>query len=801
MAEIGNPQPKPNVGIRGNTQSTPVLERRESLQASTTTPNFTSALTDLALTPTALGELSSKVMQSASIAMAEKQGQELGKNPRGNLLPPITNFDKALSDAYSTQSQVTLGLSAQQMMADAQNEINKLNKLNPNAINNYTASMTKGLQDILSLAPNTVRPQLQNQFASQIISSTSQLNNKLTSQNKADAASQNAVWRTHQVESIGNAVKDGNFDAAKEMYDALQKNIAGSYAAGTLTANEADTAKTGAKISYESAKSIHEAMSTKESGTLEPYLQSIAGKKIPGLSWSESEQVRNNTLSYINQVEAAENRNQSIIVARGQQDIQNGSFADKAAMYKDQLRPLQYEQLMTSYAGHQYKLSKTNLEVNQVVADFRNPEAYAGKSSKIINQVYDAQVAATLNEAQNNGAPIPLEEAQFQVAASMGVVAPKFIDMINKDLQSGNPMLMLKGMEFEARLGAMQGQKTQGVDAKSLAMAEVFKDLLAEESGSPQEAAAKAKDIIFNKSKEVLEMNQQRIAQSMNNMARDAAHVLPAAVKLSGIDDGDKIENPAAFTADVFTTYKGYMQLTNGDEKQSKALTQKAIQKVYGTTYVNGMKQTARIPIEKIIKLEGAEGLIQDDIHQQLIPQLAETKRAYDNGTSEFYWEIAPRISYDDYAAAKLSIKEKGLSDPKYAVNSTTVKKFEKGEPIKIEQVFRNKQRHTYNINVSSSPYAQYSKIEGNIIGGYDIGIKDPETGILSAMHGYFGQTQTLPEYRPDTQKITSRYISVRGIQGDQDYLTGLVNRKDVQEKLLNSRARLYKKIMAGDIQ
>ena len=113
MAEIGLPQPEERIGIRGNPESLPVFKSHEKLNATGSVPGFVSAFNDLATTPSALGQLFSNLATSSSNKLMDKWGYELGSNPKGNLLPSITEADKRFEMAYSNQAQATSWTSCQ----------------------------------------------------------------------------------------------------------------------------------------------------------------------------------------------------------------------------------------------------------------------------------------------------------------------------------------------------------------------------------------------------------------------------------------------------------------------------------------------------------------------------------------------------------------------------------------------------------------------------------------------------------------------------------------------------------------
>jgi hypothetical protein len=784
----------PNVGIRGNPQDLPTLNRSVGINANADTPAFGTALTAFATTPTALAEVGSQIMQASAHANAQRIGQGLGQKPQGNLLPAVTNFDKMVAESYTAQAHTTLGLQANQLLADGEEELSSLDRLTPEAIRTYTASMAQGLQDTIALAPDNLKPQMEAQYGSQLINSTHQFNLRMNSQQKAESASKDTAWRTQQSDAIQNAIKDGNTELAQQMQAALNQNINAGRAAGTLSPADAQTALTTAKLNFESSKSIKSWMDAKANGTSDEYLKSIANNKISGLSWSESEQVRDNTVKYASAEEAAENRNESLFMAQGQQEIAMGTFnQDRANFFRENLRPLQYTRLMTQWSVANHAGSEESLAIQSIVSNANDASAFIGATKKQINAVYDQLVNVGMQKAQVDGSPITQEDSQYQAAAFMATPVPAVIEGINRGLLNGNVQQVLNAIQMDERLHGLEGNKTIGVQDNARAVGEVFQNLLASNPNDPEKALQDARNVVLNKDENILKMNNVAIANYMQKHAPDAAHFLSNAVNISGLGgDGSNIDDAAAFAADINSRFKGYMQLTNGNVEQSKKLTGKDASKIWGETTVNGKKELTRLPIESIVHIpKGATPLIQNDIAEQLAPQLEWSKKAFDEGRNEYYLRVKEgRVSYDEYTKAKAEIEEKmslgariksartsGVLDEietgessftvlrkSLASQRKIVDEFESGKPIEIEQVFRNKTMKSFTVNAQTSNWATISPTTGRVDGGINLFMVDPETGIRSALTGYYGSSKTQAHYSPDTAKIQARYLSVNGL-------------------------------------
>lgn len=775
---------KPNVGIRGNPESLKPLKSAEYINASTSVPNYGDALNALATTPSMLGVVGSSIMNNTSIALANKFGRSLGENPQGNLLPPITDFDKNVGAAYTAESQVILGNHATAMLYKGQEELAKANKLTPDMIASYKSNMGEGLKQTLELAPDSIKPQLENQFIHQLNSSAHEYNMKLLSQNKADAESNAQVWRTHQNDLVTNQVKDAKtkeeFELAKQTYESLQQNISAS----NLTPAQKDTALTTAKLNYESAISINKLLSARASGKADEYLASLAGKKINGLSWSESEQVTANTVKYISAIEMTENRDQNLIMSGATLDMAQGTFNEsKLADLRDQLREENYNKVATQWAVSQKKRNTENIAAQEIISEPGNAIRYAGKTPKQINQAFDYLKSAVIQ--QNPG--IPEDEADYRVASAMNTVVPKYIDKINREMANGNPQQVLAALEAYERTHELDGNKVLGISDKSLMTGEIFKNMLANQNVDSELALQKAREIVYNKDENIIKNNNAIINDYMSRHASTPTNRLSNAIKLSGIPTDVPLDNQSAFEADVYSRFNGYMQMSNGDTAASEARVKKDLAKIYGTTKVNGKKQITRLGIEQAISVPtDAAPLIQEDIISQLEPQLMATKELFNKGGTNHYWRIKEgRTTYNEAAKAKLNLDSQGLRDPEYATHVQTIKKFKKGEPIIIEQVTRNGITE-WQLDVQSSPYAQRSPVTQQV-SGYNIGIIHPETGEKGQLYGFYGATHTIPTYTPNENLIRKNYIGLNNLQGltPEEYIQNKMNQgqpKDITE-------------------
>jgi hypothetical protein len=766
MSDFNGPETTPNVGIRGNPTPLKSTSREVSVANPGNTPNFAASLIDFSKTPTMLGEIGSRIMMSSSAALATKYGQELGKEPRGNLLPDITDFDKSVTESYKQQSQVTLGNRANELLIGAEEQMSKVNKLNPGLIASYKQNLEKGFKDILDLAPDDLKPQLEVQLTNKLQNTVHQYNERMITANKAEIASEAVVWRKHQNDYVSNLVKDAKtpkeFENAKQSYNDLISNINNS----NLSPSEKDTALTSAKLNYESSISINKLMDARTRGKEDEYLSSIADKKIQGLSWSESEQVRDNTVKYISAVETAENRDQNLIMSQASLDMANQSFNESSlAKLREELRPENFNRIATQWAVQQHKNNNELVKLQNIISNPSNAISYEGLTTKQINSGFDLLARNEMQKSMIDKKPITQSEAEFRAASSMNTIVPKFIDGLNRKMVNGNPQQVLEGYETYERLHELDGNKVLGLNQKSLAVATLFKNFLTSNPGANpdqiSDALFKAKNAVLNKTEAQIDTNNKFYSKYINSVAKDPQSRLSNALAISGLTSGKNIENASAFQNDIYSRMQSYMSLTDNDVETSKEMVQADVAKIWGESRINGESKITKLGVEKAINLPlNSAPLIQDDIIDQLIPQLENDKKLYDMGAAPSYWRVKEgRINYNQYAKAKLAIYEKGFSDPDYATNKQLIKKYESSEPIIIEQVHKNGIKE-WHLNVQSSPYISRSA-KDNKVYGYNIGLKDPKSGMPGNLFGYYGATHSIPTYQPDESKIRNNYLGI----------------------------------------
>lgn len=797
MAEIGSPQPQPNVGIKGNPQDLPIYKSKESLSTPSSVPGFVSAFNQLATTPTALGQVATQVATSASNKLMDKWGYEQGSNPSGNLLPSITNADKRFEIAYSNQAQATLGLHANQLLLDGQSELEKAYKLTPEMVASYTKNMAEGLDGILAQAPDTIKGQLHNEFANTLLRSTSQINNKMVGQQKQAYKEQMSVYNQTQTKNIYETAMSGHSDEAKAQLDSQIARNAQLKAAGIISATEEQTNNQTARQTFLTGVYSQKAIAAKAEGKMDEYLSSLTNKP-SGVSFLDWQAVTHNVLGNVGQIEALERRDQTLNASQFDLAIvENRVTSDVIEELRAKQTPENFTRSMVKYVGHLNKIANSQKNTNDLAANWGSPIAQADASTKDQNQTFQMLSQAYQQRQVNSGKPQVSDiEAKTVVTANAGSSIPQFTDELNNMLISANPDLMIQASSAYRVLGQLKAP----ISTQAKAMLFGF-DSQIQQGRTPEEAAAIVRENIAPKSQDEL-MAQESIwsqykKENLNTFDDQVHH----AKKLMDIPWRSEVPNLPALTIQVNKAFESNLKLLNGDVNAAKAMTQHNLEQSYGVTYVNGHKEYTYLPIENFMGVaDGAAGIIQNDIAEQTILQMEATKSAFDNGTNDFYYRVPSRPSFEEAIQSKEQINKtlggkslNNLPEAEFVKKNEEIYGLQKNvdaytssRPVTVEKVWRGGHIETYELAIQASSNMGLGINSATpIAGGYDISLRTPG-GKLTPMIGVDNASNGNVVYRPNLEKLRIQYFALQGLSNPtQQYeiqKDALIARKKFEE-------------------
>lgn len=757
-------------------QNIEILEPTQKLSLTTQPQNWIGAMEEFGRSTNMLGELGASVALNASIQYNKMQGEKLGLNPQGDILPPITAADKAFAEGYIAQSNATLSLQANKMMLEGQLDLEKSYQLSPGMIQSYSSNMQQGLEQIIKQAPTQLQNDLRNNFNQLLLQQTGSLTKQYISQSKARETEQAKANLSLQLRNINDRVMAGDEAGADEIRKRIATESEARVQTGMYSPTTGQTAKDSADTAYYTAREIKNAEQAIREKRLPEYLDSIAMSNVQGRGPSESDAIKANVYNWANKVQAMRQQNQSLLMTEARNQIANGTFNDiAAAQYQATLDPINYFNLMTQFSVSQKKAGVTDAIVQAITSNPENNLSYVGASKKQINKAFDQLVQARVTEQNGKESE---DRSMLNVAASIPRTIPRVVDSINAGLSSGNPQQLERWGNFYYELKEQNPTAVMGVSDENLAVFNLYKKNLNNPTykNDPNLAASEALRQVYGKDQTQIENNARGINSYFNDIAKTPEGLSRWASKISGLSDSLPIFNRSGFNIDMQNQFKSFMYMTNNNREASQELLQDYVAGVYGTTTVNGNPEVVQYPVGKMIGLEfGADGLIQYDATKQLEQQFKEHENLFNEGKVNYYYRIKNQPDLQQYLSVKQELKDKGLlsttlsamfkgvPDKELIAKKELVNSFETPKPIIVEQVGKSGVIKEMQLFIQPSPNISMSS-DGGTIGGWLPMAIDSKTGMPITLRGYFGPGKQTPVYNPNKEWIRSNYMRVNGI-------------------------------------
>lgn len=739
----------------------PEFERTTAIEGTINVPEWGKELTHFAQSTNMLGDIGAMVAQNASQEIARRKGTELGQNPQGDMLPPITDFDKTLKESYETQAQATLGLQGNRLLADADIQVHSANRITPGLIANTNKQVATGLSKIAEQAPSNVKGKLQAQFGAQLLQQDHQYRTKMISQEREDQRNTLIASGRENARVAYDLAMGGDYEAAKRLADDTKK--ANDVAVKNGLFNKQEAVTNSDPVRKNALAGIYTAglMQARKDGKEAEYLKKFGEEKPSDIkSYDDYEFVGTSLLQNVSRMDNLSQRNAQLKIAQFQlaqtEDI-TGITGEMIADLEANTTPAQFAQTMTSFVKAKQAADKAAASANELAADFTNIEKFPLFSSDQKNAAFKLMTADFMKKREAMGAPVSEQEAQAQVAMSAGGTIPDFVAVQNNKLRSTNPIAI---QEASAAVRYMtkadKGQNLQGLTDEAKAMMYAYDSM--KDVYDPIEAAQKAHEKVYNKSQEQRDANNDAYVDFKSSLRSKGMSTAQHALKVADIPK-DAVTNIPMVSDYAAQTFESYFKLTNGDQETAEKMTKDHMSQVYGMTTVNGRKEYAYLPIEKVLGLqENANGAIHDDLTGQVFKQFSRSREMYDAGRSDWYWEIKPRIDAADAIKARTEINEakeeqranpvsegifdvKGIRQKKVA-NQKTLNEFNNGMPPVAIQVFRDGTRKQFELSIQADAgLTRTSNSNAPIAGGYVVNLKtanstmpisDPITGTIT---------------------------------------------------------------------
>lgn len=711
-------------------ESIPVYERSVS-PTGTPVQEFQSTVQGLAQSQNNLSAIGAKVAQSASNQMASELGYEQGKTPVGDLMPPVTDFDKQFADSYHAEAASTLGLQGQKLLDDAHVTLSQANRLTPDLIAKTHNQVQAGLNKIAEQAPIAIKGKLQEQFDSQLLNQTTQYREKMVSEQREDSKNNLQNGIDLNIKNALEFYKSNDNKAGDTAIQTANKLVDNALANRYITPEEARVAKETAKQTALNGQYISRAMAHLNNNTYPAFEKEYSEKKPAGMTneqWIATGQAMQQQVNFIQGLRT-QDENLKVQQMINQIAVNPGVAATQWKAFEESVSPIKAAETQFKLIQALKKHQSTSIDIDNLKQNWGNPEIQALASPKIKNASFFQQVDATVQNSQKKlpeVQPVSHEEAEVQVAAAAGGSIPAFINGLKNKINSSNPAFIESAaQQIHALQGMQAGHALDGLSDKDKALYTAYEAL--RDSRDPVTAARDATAMV-NQDPETQQTNQQRWSNHLSTETRGSGQpVTEWALNKFGMNTAT-FQNPATaqvYGSDILNKYKTFYQLLNGDDDNAKKLTQQYIDQNYGETRVNGGSYKTLHPIEKVLGFQDHDGVpyIQYDVVRQITPKLEAIKNLYAAKKSNEYWEVMP-----------LSDKAHGLFKSTY-------------DPIQIKRHIRT--------STGSTTDTFNVVLQGNAFDNWDVAIQT-NTGLrnLFQVAPYLG----VIGYKPDAGSILARY-------------------------------------------
>lgn len=629
----------------------PEYQRSESIQPGSGVQNFGDATREAAAAEwKPLSQIGAEVAQSASTQIAVSYGYQMGQDPKGDMLPPITDFDKHVTESYNSQAQATLSLRANKMMMDADSEVNQASRITPDLIAKTKQQMSQGLLNILGDAPTAVKTQLGYTFTNQLMTQTYNYQNKMIAQQKEDQKNNLVAALNDNARLASEFSMAGNQKAADDLAERSKSMAKAGVSTNSITPDQANVASQTVADAAVNGKFINQAVAAKNSGNFEKWAKDFADAdpKSLGITYAQKQAASNQVLSHIATLDALKSQDENLRSARMVNSIAEDVTGVTGSMmqdFKENVSPLKYEEMKLRYINAVKSQSQKGNGIDGVIQNFSSPETFARATEKEKNGAFDKLISYTQEKSKNGGTPISQEDAEVQIAASAGGTIPAFVNGLTDKLASANPNYIESAAQQVHKLQAMgAGHALVGLSDQSKALYTKYEAL--RDSLDPTTAAREATDAVYNQDPDTERMNKEKWSSFLTTSLQGGTPPDKFALSQVGFKTSDFV-NPG--TAQVYGTnilqkYGTYFQLLNGDRVSALKLTKQFVDDNYGHTGVNGGSNVTLHPLEKVLGYSDKDVVpyIQGDVMNQLNEKFQPIKQLYADKKTNEYWEVVP---------------------------------------------------------------------------------------------------------------------------------------------------------------
>lgn len=750
----------------------------EKVQPNATTgqPNFTAAMTNLASSPSLLGQIGAQVSSAATMKLMQEKGLELGKDPDGNLpILPINDYLKQLEASYNTQSKAVLSLRGQALINQANEEMARNPMLSAGDIQTYKETLEASLTDISKMAPSGVREDLKNSFDSTVQSNTHQYATKMIAQDRRLASERQEAYINQEVSKMQESAITSNLEQAKEHKDNAVAQLSQRLIEGNMTAAEKDAQEKKLNILMTQSDMIGQAMKAEKThgaDGVEKFLADMENHKPADMDYADYSTVMAGVYKAVQQREQYKASNRSMMMSEAVNTVAATGMPltdQQTVALRNELTTQQFNETMLRInSALTQKNSKMSAE-DSLYANRANAESWYEAGWQTQKKAFDRMVLDEQSKAQSKGNVLTEVQAMTNVAKSIPIPTRAYQERLGNKISSGSPSeAMEAAVAYQTMTGGdfQDAAKVTGLDDKAK-VAAAFMNLNASNGMTIDEKVALARNAAYNRTTEQYKAIEASYARYKKDHLSTTSQINVFVNNITGKPDTALVHEANSLKDDVLATHKKFFELAGSNEEVANQLTQDYVNNHYGYTNINGVKEYVLNPVEKIAGQMSSSSipLIHEDAVNQLSEQLKLNNQRYESGDSDIHYQIEmPRtkdgtpLTYANYYTLLKEAQAKGNTIEAREANkkfSEFQKEYYKSKPVDVKVTRRNAGTETMALNIYPSRSMQQS--EGHsAIGGFDVGLRG-KNGLLIPFTAWMPNNINRIHYAANTKEIASR--------------------------------------------
>ena len=772
------------------------LEERVPVNNTVNQPNFTGAMTNLASSPSLVGQLGAQVAGAATMKLMEEKGLQLGKNPQGNLpILPINDYLKQLDSSYRLQSKATLSL-------QAQSAVNKANELMANKpllssgdIQQYQESMQDTLDDISSMAPTGVKEQLKNSFDATIQNNTHQYVLKMDAQQRKIALERQQDYIIDETNKMQESARNLNLSEAKEHKDNAIAQLSQRLIEGGMSAPEKRAEETKLNILIKQSEMIGEAMVAQENkgdDGVEKYLASMQDRKPDDMTHADYAVVMDGVYKAVAQREQYKSRNRNLIISEAVSNTVATGLppnTEQAENMRRELTPQQFNEAMLRINSVLQKNQRNQNASDSLYNNRASAKAWTLAGGKEQKETFYRMVQDELNSAKQKNNQLTEVQAMTNVARSIPMPTKIYTDILAQKIGTGAGADAIEAAFAYIQMADGDPQdaaRVSGLDDKAKVAAS-YMSLLSGGSPdaanikyTPDEIASMAREAAYGQT-DIKVLNQAYGEYYNQNLATKGKMDKFASEIIDAKDLA--IASPMMpINNEIKSIHQKFFMLSKGNDAVSKQLTKDYFHRFYGVSRINGTPEYVINPAERLISNVSASApLIQEDIINQMNAQFKDNNDAYMKGGSDIYYDVVTPLTKSgeplnyDTLYKKLAAENASGGDEagRKAVNDYAKyeKEFFSPRPIKVNVTRRGNEAELMDLIVTPSKAMILSE-DHTHVGGYDVALKT-KNGILISFESVLPNNIRRIHYESNVEAIRQMAGSIPNIQysaGQEQY-------------------------------